>query len=217
MKEIVMTDIDNVPLLPEPPLREPSGENGREGFSARTRSFLMVGGLTLGLALGVGSLALAAGTFDSFSVKQGLRLAFVQRIVSHALDSVGATAAQESKVHDIIAANFADVAPNPREHEAMRKQALDLLSPATIDRAAVEKLRADAVANFDAKSKKLVGGVLDIADQLTPTQRTELAARIEQMAQRFPMGGARGGRFMEDGPRDGDAPDRGPDSGPDKD
>jgi len=213
-----MTDIDNVPLLPEPPLREPSGENGREGFSARTRSFLMVGGLTLGLALGVGSLALAAGTLDTFSVKQGLRLALVQRVVSHALDSVGANAAQEAKVHDIIAANFADVAPNPREHEAMRKQALDLLSAATIDRAAVEKLRADAVANFDAKSKKLVGGVLDIADQLTPTQRVELAARIEQMAQRFPMGGPRGGRFMEDGPSPGgDAPDRGPDSGTDKD
>jgi protein CpxP len=214
-----MTDIDHTPLLPEPPLRQPPGsDDGKGGFSAWTRSLLMVGLLTAGMALGLGSLAIAAGALDHFNWKQGARLALVQRIVLHALDSVGATAAQESKAHDIIAANFADIAPSPQEHEALRKQALDLLSAPTIDRAAVEKLRADAVASFDAKSKKLVGGVLDIADQLTPAQRAELAARIGQMAQRWPMG-AHGGRPMEDGPYPGDADGRdgAPDAGPNKD
>ena len=214
-----MTDIDHRPLLPEPPLQQPTGhEDGKGGFSAWTRSLLMVGLLAAGMALGLGSLAIAAGALDHFNWKQGSRPALVQRIVSHALDSVGATAAQESKAHDIIAANFADIAPSPEEHEALRKQALDLLSAPTIDRAAVEKLRADAVASFDAKSKKLVGGVLDIADQLTPAQRAELAARIGQMAQRWPMG-AHGGRPMEDGPYPGDAGGRdgGPDGGPNKD
>jgi protein CpxP len=215
-----MTDIDHRPLLPEPPLQEPTGrDDGKDGFSAWTRSLLMIGLLTAGMALGLGSLAVAAGALDHFNWRQSARLALVQRIVSHALDSVGATAAQEAKAHDIIAANFADIAPNPKEHEALRKQALDLLSAPTIDRAAVEKLRADAVASFDAKSKKLISGVLDIADQLTPAQRAELAARIEQMAQRGPMGGPFGGRLMDDGPRpgDGDAPDRGPDNAPNKD
>jgi periplasmic protein CpxP/Spy len=214
-KEMDMTDIDHETLQPEPPLREPQQEE-RRGFSAWTRSLLVVGGLTAGLAIGVGSLALAAGSIDAMHWNHGARLAIVQHVVARALDSVGATAAQEDKVHDIIAANFADIAPNPKEREAMRKQALDLLGAPTIDRAAVEKLRADAVANFDAKSKKLVSGVLDIADQLNPQQRAELAAHIEQMAQRWPRGG-HGGHSMDGGPHDGDAPDGGPDSGPNKD
>ena len=90
---------------------------------------------------------------DHMGWRQGARLTFVQRAVARALDSVGASAAQEAKVHDIVAAKFAEIAPKPDDHEAMRKQALDLLAAPTIDRAAVERLRVDAVATFDAKSK----------------------------------------------------------------
>ena len=109
-----------------------------------------------------------------------------------------------------MAAKFAEIAPDPKQHEAMRKQALELLAAPTIDRAAAEKLRTDAVANFDAKSKLVVGAVLDIADQLTPAQRTQLTARIGEMAQHGPMGpwGWRHGP-MDGGP--GGASDGGPD------
>ena len=139
-------------------------------------------------------------------------LAFIQGAVARALDSVGASAAQEAKIHDIVAAKFAEIAPDPGQHEAMRKQALDLLAAPTIDRAAVEKMRADAVAGFDAKSKQVVGAVLDIADQLTPAQRIALTARIGEMAQHGPMGPWGGWRHR---PMD-DGPDGAPDSGPDK-
>ena len=139
---------------------------------------------------------------------QGVRLVFVQHMIGRALDSVGASSAQEAKAHDIVAAKFAEVAPDPKQHEEMRKQALELLAAPTIDRAAAEKLRTDAVANFDAKSKMVVGAVLDIADQLTPAQRTQLTARIAEMAQHGPMGpwGWRHGQ-MDDGPNG--APDGG--------
>lgn len=211
-----MTDINNAPLLPEPPMRQ-FDNRGPKGMSRWTRSLLVVGVLGGGLALGLGSLALAEGAFDRADWRRGMRLAMIQHVVAHALNSVGASAAQEEKVHDIIATNFAQIAPDPKEHEAFRKQALDLLSAPTIDRAALEKLRADAVANFDAKSKKFVNGVLDIADQLTPAQRVELAGRIEQMAQRrMMMGGEHGGRFMEGGPRSYEDGQGGPDSGPNK-
>jgi Spy/CpxP family protein refolding chaperone len=63
-----------------------------------------------------------------------------------------------------------------------------LLAAPTIDRAAVEKLRAEAAAKFDAKSKALVGGVLEIADQLTPEQRVRLADELAQMRPHGPMG-----------------------------
>ena len=76
-----------------------------------------------------------------------MRLAFVQRMVEHALDGVGASSEQEAKIHDIVAARFAELGPDPEARSAMRKQALDLLGQPTIDRAAVEKMRLDAVAN----------------------------------------------------------------------
>lgn len=202
-----MTGIDNVPLRPEPPMREPRQSNPRSGPSVWPRTVAMLGVLACGVALGAGGLAAAAG-IDDMAWRQGPRLAFVQRAVAHALDSVGASAEQEAKVHDIVAAKFDEIAPKPSDHEAFRKQALDLLAAPTIDRAAVEKLRADAVAAFDAKSKAVVGGVLEVADQLTPQQRTRLAAEIADMARHGPMMGGFGGPHGR--PMDG-----GPDSGPD--
>ena len=58
---------------------------------------------------------------------------------------IGATSDQEAKIHDIIATNFDALAPSPGDRMEMRKAALDLLRAPTIDRAAVEKLRADYV------------------------------------------------------------------------
>jgi periplasmic protein CpxP/Spy len=208
-----MTSIDNVPLPPAPPLQAPGPQNRRPGFFSWPGALVIIGALAFGIAIGAGGLAIAAGMHQS-GWNHGWRLAFVQGAVSRALDSIGASSAQEAKVHDIIATKFAEIAPDPKQHEEMRKQALDLLAAPTIDRNAVEKLRADAVANFDAKSKLVVSGVLDIADQLTPAQRTELAARLHEMAQRGPIGRWGGWRhhpMMDDGANGA------PDSAPDKD
>ena len=206
-----MTYINNVPLPPEPPLREPAVENRGNRSFARPRILAFVGALAFGVAIGAGGFAVAAAGIDHLGWKQGARLAFVQHMVAHALDTVGASAEQEAKVHDIIAAKFAEIAPDPAEHEAMRKQALDLLAAPTIDRAAVEKMRADALARFDAKSKAFVGGILEIADQLTPAQRVALTSRIEAMAPHGPMGGWGWGGMHHSHPPIDDTPDNAPD------
>src|SRR6202034_1218319 len=99
-------------------------------------------GLALGagsLALGMGSLAAAGPEAGHFGWARRARRAVIQHGLAFLLDSVGASTAQESKAHDIVAANFADLAPDPKEREAFRKQVLDLLGAPTIDRAAVEK------------------------------------------------------------------------------
>lgn len=213
-----MSSIDNVPLQPQPPLQAPGPQNrGKKLFSWPGAIGVGVIALAFGIAIGAGGLAIGAG-MDQFGWRQGMHLAMIQQGASHMLDAIGANATQEAKVHDIIAAKFAEIAPDPKQHEAMRKQALDLLSAPTIDRDAVEKMRVQAVANFDAKSKQLVGAVLDIADQLTPAQRTQLAARLNEMAEHGPMmggpmgpwGGWRHHPMMEDGP------DGGPDNAPGK-
>jgi Spy/CpxP family protein refolding chaperone len=217
MTETIMTDTNSNPnqLQTLPQTRRPTG--GGRGRSAWLRPLglvaCMVGGFGLAAA---GYAATATGAADGTGWREGMRLAFVQRAVSRALDGVGASSAQEAKIHDIVAARLAELGQNPDERAAMRKQALDLLAAPTIDRAAVEKMRLDAVAKFDAKSKTVVAGLLDIADQLTPEQRAKLAAHIEVMAQRGPMGDPWGhwGHWSH-GPMMGD-PERGPDDGPDR-
>jgi protein CpxP len=207
-----MTSFDNEPMQPEPPIQAPQPKRARGGSSPWPRAVAFVGILACGVALGVGGAAAVAAGMDHMSWRQGARLTFVQHAVARALDSVGASSAQEAKVHDIIAAKFAEIAPKPDDHEALRKQALDLLAAPTIDRAAVERLRIDAVTIFDAKSKAVVGGLLDVADQLTPAQRAQLAAEVADMARHGPMMGGWGGPHgrLFDGRADG-APDTGPD------
>ncbi|MDB5407995.1 MAG: uncharacterized protein JWL84_2907 [Rhodospirillales bacterium] len=204
------------PSLPNPP--QPSGKFRLLGWK---RSLVMAGILTGAVAFGAG-LAMAAGP-QAFGWRQGPQIERIQQIALRVLDSVGAASAQEAKVHDIIAATFAEVAPDPKNRDAIRKQVLDLLRAPTVDRAAVEKLRADQVAKIDATSKKLVAAVLDIADQLTPEQRAKLADRADAMAQQGPMGGPWGGphggpmggpwhhpMFDGRGPGDGAGPGNGP-------
>jgi Spy/CpxP family protein refolding chaperone len=221
MQEIVMTDTENTQSPLRPPLANPPQPNGKSRFFGWKRFLVMGGVLTGAVAFGAG-LALAAGP-QAFGWRHGPQIERVQQIALHVLDSVGATSAQEAKIHDIIAATFAEVAPDPKDREAMRKQVLDLLRAPTVDRLAVEKLRADQVAKIDATSKKLVAAVLDIADQLTPEQRAKLADRADAMAQQGPMGGPWGGphggpmggpwhgpRFDGRGPGDADGPGNGP-------
>jgi protein CpxP len=226
--ETIMTNLNGPaqpPRLP-PPTNPARPARGRSPWVQRiTLAGVVLGGV--GLAAG-GYAATAGG--DGAGWREGMRLAFAQHAVTRALDGVGASAAQEAKIHDIVAARFAELAPNPEEHAAMRKQALDLLAAPTVDRGAAEKMRADAVAKFDAKSKVFVAGLLDAADQLTPEQRTKLAAQIEAMPPHGFAGGpwghwghwahwGRGGPGghgpMMGGPQGG--PDDGPDGPPDRD
>ena len=219
-----MTPLDNIGFQPEPGRQAPVSAGRRS--TARTRSLFVFAALTCGLALGAGSLALGMGSLAAAAQeathpgwKPALRLAFVQHAMAFLLDSAGATAAQEAKAHDIVATSFADIAPDPKERDAFRKQALDLLAAPSIDRAAVEKLRAEAVANFDAKSKTIVTAILDIADDLTPVQRAAVVTRIQDFTEHGPMGGPWGGPmggWM--GPHGGrPMDDRTPDTAPDKD
>lgn len=173
-----------------------------------------------GSLAGAGGLAYAA-MMNGMGWHGGHRLEMIQRHVRDALDSVGATTVQEDKVHDIIANGFTSMEGSRSDRMAERKQMIDLLRTPTIDRAAVEKLRADQVAKYEARSKTMVGVILDAADQLSPEQRATLADRFEAMMARGPGrwhggpdGWDRGGRdgMHRDPDRDGpDGGDRGSD------
>ena len=193
------------------------GPAPREDTRTRWRTAALFAGALLGGTLaGAGGLSYAAIMNDSVNWHHGRRLEMIQRHVHAALDGVGASTVQEDKVHDIIASGLTTLGDDREAHQAMRKQVIDLLRAPAIDRAAVEKLRTDQVARFDARSKAMMGMVLDSADQLSPVQRTELADKAEAMMARGPGGWHRWGGDHDGGPNDGGMHDRGG-HGPDDD
>lgn len=172
-----MTDFEKTPTF-EPPQGRPGVmfPPSQRPLGARMLVVVLIGAV----ALCAGGVALAAGGWGQLGDRHGPRLARIQFFVRAALDSVGATAAQEAKVHDIIATNLKDIGPDPK----VRDEALALLGAPAVDPAAAEKLRAEIVANFDARSKMIEATVLEIAAELTPEQRAKLIDRFERMHRR---------------------------------
>lgn len=208
-----MSELNPSAAAPDPAMTAPPARPRRFVWP---RSALVGGALVAGVALGAGGLAAAAAAPDHFGWHKGPRLERIQGFVLRTLDAIGASSDQESKIHDIVAKNFDALAPDPARHMELRKQALELLRAPTLDRAAIEKLRADQIAAIDARSKALVGTLLDAADVLTPEQRVKLADRLEQWRPGGPHGWRQGPDGWRHGPRDGRPGPDGPD-GPGRD
>jgi Spy/CpxP family protein refolding chaperone len=58
-----------------------------------------------------------------------------------------------------------------------RQQAVALLAEPTVDRAALEVLRAGQLQLAEGASRRLTQALADVADVLTPEQRRQLAER----------------------------------------
>jgi Spy/CpxP family protein refolding chaperone len=57
---------------------------------------------------------------------------------------------------------------------------MELLSAPTIDRAAIERLRAEQMQATDAVSKRMSQAFADAAEVLTPEQRKKVAERMQK-------------------------------------
>jgi len=113
----------------------------------------------------------------------------IEMMVEHILPD--GTAAQKTRVTEIAKACFNDVKPIHRQlqegHEAMTK----LLAQPSIDRAALENLRADHVRKMDQMSRRVLAAAMDAAEVLTPEQRAKFNGALHMMATSH-MGGHMG-------------------------
>jgi Spy/CpxP family protein refolding chaperone len=91
------------------------------------------------------------------------------------LRQVDATPEQRTKIAAIIDTAVKELYPAQEQMRASRDQAIKLLSAPTIDRGAVEKLRAEHAATHDRLSKRVAQSLTEIAENLTPEQREKLA------------------------------------------
>jgi Spy/CpxP family protein refolding chaperone len=109
----------------------------------------------------------------------------VERLVKHVAVEVDATPEQKDKLTDIVKGAARDLAPLRGNMYRVRQQTIDLMSAESVDRAAIEILRAEQLALMDAASKRLTQALADVADVLTVEQRRELAARAQRFGHRF--------------------------------
>jgi Spy/CpxP family protein refolding chaperone len=99
--------------------------------------------------------------------------------VGFALHRLDATPDQEAQVQKTIDGAIEQLYPIVEKHRANRDELHSVLKAATIDRAAIEKLRVEEVALADSFSKVIASAIGDTAEALTAEQRAELMDRLE--------------------------------------
>ncbi len=104
----------------------------------------------------------------------------IVRIVKHAAIEIDATAEQQEKITALLVAVAKDLKPLHGEMRAAGQKIHAMLLAETIDRTALEKLRAERLAEAERISKDLVGALADVAEILSPEQRKLLDERIAE-------------------------------------
>jgi Spy/CpxP family protein refolding chaperone len=113
--------------------------------------------------------------------------AHMDRMLKHLYVEIDATDAQKAQIDPIVKQAMQDLMPLHAQLHSAHAQALQLLSAPTVDRAALESMRAQNMALVDQASKRVVKLIADVADVLTPAQRQKLADHLQHMHSR--MGG----------------------------
>jgi Spy/CpxP family protein refolding chaperone len=146
---------------------------------------------------GVAALAVAGAL--SFSVAQargfgGGPEGFMAFRMHKILDKVGATDAQKAQIKTIWEGLRPQLRTLREQHMGLHQQITEAMTAPTIDPAAIEKLRQQAVSVMDKVSSVMTQGFVQTAQVLTPEQRKQAAAEIEKARQNhhghFEDGGA---------------------------
>jgi periplasmic protein CpxP/Spy len=104
----------------------------------------------------------------------------VDRMVRHLAIEVDATAEQQDRLRGIVRAAVRDLVPLREKAMSSRQRGRELLTATTIDRAAIEQLRAEHMALADQATRRFTQALADAASVLNPEQRRKLAERIDR-------------------------------------
>lgn len=159
-----------------------SSPNGNRPKSCRGRGRRAFGLLAVVAVLTVGALqAFGHGPFrrgfcasmDPAQVDKK-----IDRIAGWVVEDLGGTPEQQARIAAIAKAAAKDLAPVHQELAAGRRRAVEILTAAEIDRAALEAHRLRQVEILTAASERLTKAVADAAEVLTPEQRTKAADKL---------------------------------------
>lgn len=116
----------------------------------------------------------------------------VERMVKRFASKVDATPEQQQKLAAIAKGAAKDIAPVRDKLRDAKKLAMELARAPAIDRAALEKLRADQLQLADTVSRRMTQALADAAEVLTPEQRQKITGRMAERMERHERGWGRG-------------------------
>ncbi|MEM7246442.1 MAG: Spy/CpxP family protein refolding chaperone [Acidobacteriota bacterium] len=151
------------------------------------RSFLTGGLAAAGLFAAAGLLS-PSWAGPGFGPRMGHRAQFglrgpatpelvgqrADRMVGVVSTMVEATPAQEQELRALVEKGVGELMSLRPDREEHRARLHELLSSETVDREALEALRAEHVERLDEVSQRLVDLVAELAEVLTPEQRVRL-------------------------------------------
>jgi len=164
----------------------------RRKFFKRAAIATLIGGIAAGIGFkafaqgggcGWHRGGYASGPLDPAAVDQHL-----DRALKHLYVEIDATDEQKQRLEPIVKQAVKDLLPAREKAHAARKQAVELLAADTIDRGAIEALRAEQIQLAEQASKRFTQALADVAEVLTPAQRKQIAERMESFGRRWRHG-----------------------------
>jgi periplasmic protein CpxP/Spy len=99
----------------------------------------------------------------------------IDRMTKHMAIELDASADQQAKIAGIAKAAVNDLRPLREKAQAARSQAVALLTAPTVDRSAIERLRAEQIGLAETASKRIAQAAADASEALNPDQRRKVA------------------------------------------
>jgi Spy/CpxP family protein refolding chaperone len=96
------------------------------------------------------------------------------------LDGIDVSAEQKTRINAIVTATMNDMQPLRKQRTDARREAIEILTQPTIDRAKIEAFRVEKLKLAEAASQRITQGIVDVAEVLTPEQRAALAEKFSQ-------------------------------------
>lgn len=96
------------------------------------------------------------------------------------LRRLDATDEQQAAIQAIADRTFESMLARHADNERVHEQVRMLIESQPIDRAALEALRQNQIAELDAMSQELVGAAADALEVLTVEQRQQLVAHLDE-------------------------------------
>ena len=166
------------------PLSNPSdparrGSSGRKWLvGAALATAFVAGGLTIpALAASAQEAAMGMGHGGAWMGHGGMH-AMGKAHLERVLTAVDATPEQRAKIETILHAAFASMGDMHGKMGEAHGALIAALTGPTVDRDALERLRAEHMAKFDQASRTIVAALADAAEVLRPDQRAKLATVI---------------------------------------
>lgn len=157
--------------------REPARQSGarRWWLAAAFAGVFVAGGLTFSGA------SVAADQMAAMHGEGHMQMhAMMAEHLDKALTAVSATPEQKARIHEIMRGAMATMGPLHQQLASTHADLHRILLAPVVDRAALEKLRAERIGEIDQASRTLVGALADAAEVLSPEQRAKLGEVMMQ-------------------------------------